>query len=167
MSTIGSQPVGSTSGGTNTLTNPKAQLGVNDFISMMVTQLQNQDPLSPESNSDLMQQMSQIGQMQASTQLETTLTTVAMQSNLAAAGNLIGKTVQGVDATSGAAVQGVVDSVKVVNNSVSLELDSGNELSMSNVTAISPGPSATTPATPAATAPTTPTQPAATAPIAN
>jgi flagellar basal-body rod modification protein FlgD len=162
MSTIASQPVGSTSGGTNTLTNPKAQLGVNDFINMMVTQLQNQDPLSPESNSDLMQQMSQIGQMQASTQLETTLTTVALQTNLAAAGNLIGKTVQGLDST-GAQLQGVVDSVKVANNSVSLELDNGSELSMSNVTAISPGPSA---ATGAASSPT-PTQPAATAPLGN
>jgi flagellar basal-body rod modification protein FlgD len=161
MSTIASQPVGSTSSGTNTLPNPNAQLNVNDFISMMVTQLQNQDPLSPESNSDLMQQMSQIGQMQASTQLETTLTTVAMQTNLAAAGNLIGKMVQGVDSTSGAAVQGVVDSVKVVNNSVSLELDSGSELSMSNVTAISPATTATAPAT----TPTTPTAPAATTPM--
>jgi flagellar basal-body rod modification protein FlgD len=139
MSTIGAT---SPTTSKNTLTNPKGQLNVNDFINMMVTQLQNQDPLSPESNSDLMQQMSQIGQLQNSSQLQTTLTNLGLQTNLAAAGNLIGKTVQGLDST-GAQQQGIVNSVKVVNNSVSLELDNGVELSMSNVTAISGAAAAT------------------------
>jgi flagellar basal-body rod modification protein FlgD len=150
-------PASSSSGGTNTLQNPNAQLNVNDFINMMVTQLQNQDPLSPESDSDLMSQMSQIGQLQTSTQLQSTLTTLGLQTNLAAAGNLIGKTVQGLDA-SGAQQTGIVDSVKVVNSAVSLELDNGAELSMSNVTSITATPTA---AGPAATTPT------ATTPLAN
>ena len=156
-------PSSSSSGGTNTLQNPNSQLNVNDFINMMVTQLQNQDPLSPESDSDLMQQMSQIGQLQTATQLQTTLTTLGLQTSLAAAGNLIGKTVQGLD-SNGAQQTGVVDSVQVVNSTVSLQLDTGSVLSMSNVTSITPTPTAaTTATTPAAPA----TTPAATAPLGN
>jgi flagellar basal-body rod modification protein FlgD len=165
MSAIGSTPLVSpsttSSGGTNTLQNPNSQLNVNDFINMMVTQLQNQDPLSPESDSDLMSQMSQIGQLQTSTQLQSTLTTLGLQTSLASAGNLIGKTVQGLDST-GAPQSGVVDSVKVANNAVSLELDTGAELSMSNVTSITATPTAAGPAATSATPAST-----ATAPLGN
>ena len=50
-----------------------ASLSPTDFLNMMVTQLQNQDPLNPTSSSDLLAQMSQIGQLQASTTLQSSL----------------------------------------------------------------------------------------------
>jgi len=122
--------------GTNELPNKSLGLKATDFINMMVTQLQNQDPLQPTSNQDLLAQMSQIGQMQAATDLQTSLKTISLQNNISSAGNLIGKMVAGQD-ERGAPLNGLVNSVKVVDGAVSLELDNGKELSLSNVTGIS------------------------------
>lgn len=122
--------------GTHQLPNKSMGLKATDFINMMVTQLQNQDPLQPTSNQDLLAQMSQIGQMQAATDLQTSLKTISLQNNISSAGNLIGKMVTGQD-ERGAPLNGLVNSVKVVDGAVSLELDNGKELSLSNITGIS------------------------------
>src|SRR5690348_10648912 len=83
-----------------------------DFIKMMVTQLQNQDPTQPTSSDQLLSQMSEIGQLQANNTLQTTLQSMITQSQMGSAGNLIGKQVGGSD-DYGNDVTGVVDSVKV------------------------------------------------------
>jgi flagellar basal-body rod modification protein FlgD len=117
------------------------QLKTDDFINMMLTQLQNQDPLNPASNADLMAQMAQIGQLQNNSQLQELLTSLASQSQIGSAGNLIGKTVQGLDDNNDK-VQGLVTSVQIAGNKISLELDSGKVLALDNVTYIAPGPTA-------------------------
>jgi flagellar basal-body rod modification protein FlgD len=114
-------------------------LNPEDFIKMMITQLQNQDPMQPAKNEELLAQMSQIGQLQSSTQLQSSLKTLVMQSNIGAAGNLIGKMVQGLD-EKGAPLQGLVNSVRVQDDQVSLELDTGKTLAMTNVTSIATAP---------------------------
>lgn len=111
-----------------------------DFIKMMVTQLQNQDPMQPTSNQDLLAQMSQIGQLETSTQLQTVLQGLALQTQIGSASSLIGKSVQGMDANNNT-IQGLVTSVKVQSDGVSLELDNGQALSLSRVTAIGSGSS--------------------------
>jgi flagellar basal-body rod modification protein FlgD len=119
--------------------NSKMQLSATDFIKMMVTQLQNQDPTQPASSDQLLAQMSQIGQLQASTALQTSLSGLVMQNQIGAAGNLIGKSVQGMDAQNNT-VSGVVNSVRVQQNQVFLELDNSHELPLGNVTTIAPAP---------------------------
>jgi flagellar basal-body rod modification protein FlgD len=113
-----------------------------DFISMMVTQLENQDPTQPMSNSDLLQQISQIGQLQSSDSLQTTLQSMQLQTNLGSGAALLGKNVQGTDANSNA-VSGVVNSLQVSGNTVTLQLDSGNSLPLANVTTVAAGNPAT------------------------
>jgi flagellar basal-body rod modification protein FlgD len=120
------------------------QLSPSDFINMMVTQLQNQDPLDPTKNQDLLAQMSQIGQIQSTTQLQDLMKNMSLQSSLGAAGGLIGKMVTGLD-ENGANLSGQVTSVGVAGTDVSLELDNGKTLKLASVTGISPAP--TTPAT--------------------
>src|SRR5256885_9535440 len=93
------------------------QLKSEDFIKMMVTQLQNQDPLEPAKNDQLLAQMSQIGQLQSSTQLQDSLKGLVIQNQIGAAGNLIGKNVQGMDDQNND-VHGVVNSVRVQQDSV-------------------------------------------------
>jgi len=102
---------------------------------MMVTQLQQQDPTKPADNSQLLAQMSQIGQLQASNTLTDSLKGMVLQNQIGSAGNLIGKSVQGLDDTN-ATVTGMVNSVKVEGNDVFLELDNGNKLALSRVTSI-------------------------------
>jgi flagellar basal-body rod modification protein FlgD len=128
----------------NQVKSSKGQLKPEDFIKMMLTQLQNQDPLEPAKNQELLAQMSQIGQLQTSTQLQETLKGLTLQSQIGSAGNLIGKLVQGLDDQNDN-VTGLVNSVRVENNQVFLELDNGKTLSMGNVTAIASAPAARAP----------------------
>ena len=126
--------------------NSNFNLKPEDFINMMITQLQNQDPLQPTSSQDLLGQMSQIGQLQSSTLLQDSLKSFMLQSQIAAAGNLIGKTVQGMDDANNT-VSGAVQSVRVQAGSIYLALDSGATLGLNRVTAITPGATTTGPAT--------------------
>jgi flagellar hook assembly protein FlgD len=110
---------------------------------MMITQLQNQDPLNPTSSSDLLAQMSQIGQLQSTTSLQSSLQSFGLQTSISSASSMIGKSVQGLDVNSNP-ISGVVTSVQVQSGNVSLELDNGSTLALANVSSISPGPSGTT-----------------------
>src|SRR5882757_1754245 len=72
-------------------------LKTEDFIKMMITQLQNQDPMQPAKNEELLAQMSQIGQLQTSTELQESLKSMTLQNQIGSSSNLIGKEVEGLD----------------------------------------------------------------------
>ena len=124
-------------GGTQRASKNAYNLKTEDFIKMMITQLQNQDPTEPVKNEQLLAQMSQISQLQSSTTLTTTLESMTLQNQIGSASSLIGKVVKGLDA-DGDPVDGLVNSIKVVDNKVQLQLDNGKALSMSNVSEIAP-----------------------------
>ncbi len=114
------------------------------------------------SNSELLQQVSQIGQLQSQTQLQTTLQGLALQNQIGSASNLIGKAVAGNDANNNQ-VGGIVTSVSVANNNVTLNLDSGQTMPMANVTEITTinpvtGAASTTSTTPVTAAGPLPSQ---------
>ena len=127
--------------GTKSLTSTSGLGGYNlkpsDFIKMMVTELQNQDPTKPASNQELLAQMSQIGQLQSSNTLQTTLQGLSLQGQIGSSANLIGKNVSGLD-DNDKPVTGTVTSVRVVSNKAYLELDSGKELDISRVGTVAP-----------------------------
>jgi flagellar basal-body rod modification protein FlgD len=147
MSTINSSifstpSTGTSSVGSNTLQSTNSTLSPSDFISLLVTQLQNQDPTQPMDNTTLLTQLSQIGQLESSDSLQTTLQGITLQSSIGSAGNMIGKSVQGLD-DNGNSVSGIVTSIQVQNQSVYLSLDSGASLQLGNVEQIAPGNSTT------------------------
>ena len=119
-----------------------------NFIQLMVTQLQNQDPMSPASDSDLLSQMSNIGSLESSTDLQTTMKSVTLQTQVGSASALIGKSVTGINSAN-KSVTGTVDSVSVSGTDVNLKLDSGDTVSVSNLSSING-----TPTTPPTTPPT-------------
>jgi flagellar basal-body rod modification protein FlgD len=119
----------------NTVRSKNMELKSEDFIKMMITQLQNQDPMEPAKNGELLAQMSQIGQLQSSTAVQEGLKGMVLQNQIGSAGNLIGKTVQGLDAKN-EPVTGLVNSVRVESDGVYLELDSGKKLALGRVTSI-------------------------------
>ncbi len=126
----------------NTIKSKNFELKAEDFIKMMITQLQNQDPMEPAKNEELLAQMSQIGQLQSSTMMQESLKGLVMQNQIGSAGNLIGKTVQGLD-DKNEPINGIVNSVRVEGDKLFLELDSGKRLSMERVTGIATAPLAT------------------------
>ena len=127
---------GGTSGPTGTQSSKKNfALKTEDFIKMMITQLQNQDPMEPAKNQELLAQMSQIGQLQSATTLQESLKGMVTQNQIGSAAGLIGKSVDGLDAADDP-VSGVVTSVRVATDGVSLELDNGKTLPLGRVTSI-------------------------------
>jgi flagellar basal-body rod modification protein FlgD len=128
-------PAGSSSTSLNTMTG-------GDFLKLMIQQLQQQDPLNPTDSNQLLTQMSQISNLQSNNSMVTSLSGLTLQQSIGAGGNLIGKTINGID-DNGNVQQGIVTSVRVVNKKVRLELDSGGDLAMENVTQIA-GTSAST-----------------------
>ena len=131
--------VGSTSSSNTSSTSKGYGLKTEDFINMMVTQLQNQDPLEPAKNEALLAQMSQIGQLESATQLQDSLKSMVIQNQIGSAASLMGKTVTGL--VNDQPIDGVVTSVKVTTDGVTLELDNGYALPLNNVSEIAPTPS--------------------------
>ena len=91
------------------------EVDLNQFLQLLVTELQNQDPLDPMDNSEILAQISQIREISATDQLSDTLGSVLLGQNMATASGLIGKRVTGLteDAEN---IEGIVDRVSVVLN---------------------------------------------------
>jgi flagellar basal-body rod modification protein FlgD len=130
--------VGSSGSSTTTSSSsvpPNLNLNTGDFLNMMMKQLENQDPLNPTNSDQLMSQMSAIGQMESSSNLDTTLSNLGTQTQIGSASSLMGKQVQGIDLNNNS-VTGVVTAVQVASTGVSLQLDSGDTLALSNISSI-------------------------------
>ncbi len=85
---------------------------MNTFLKLMITELQNQDPLNPTDNAALLEQIGQIRSISANDQLVSTLSSFSNTQELTTASNLIGKKVSGLD-INGKEIDGEVSSVSV------------------------------------------------------
>ena len=114
MSRIGetSSSTSSSSSSSGTKGNDFRDVDLNQFLSLLITEMQNQDPLNPTSNSEFLQQVSQIRSIGATNQLTESLTALTSGSGLSTASNLIGKEIDAID-TEGKEVVGTVDKVTV------------------------------------------------------
>ncbi len=103
-----------------------------DFFGLLIAQLQSQDPLKPTDNQTLLNQMSSIRQMEQSSTLTKTLSSLAAEQRFGSTSGLIGQFVEGALKDSGGnsvAVNGVVTSVRYEDDgSAILELHNGREL---------------------------------------
>ncbi len=98
------------SGKSNALEN----LNTSQFLDLMIAELQNQDPMNPMDNAQMIEQIGQIRQIDASSKLTTTLQSVLMGQNVSTASSLIGKTINGLD-TDGNKVSGEVERVTITD----------------------------------------------------
>ncbi len=103
-----------------------------DFIRIMFTELANQDPFAPSDSSALLDQMNSIRSIESNIQLIDRLDTLVFENKLSSAATLIGKNVQGLT-DDGFRVDGIVTTVLRHGDEVSLELESGWQLSIDNI----------------------------------
>jgi flagellar basal-body rod modification protein FlgD len=111
-----------------------------DFFKILVTELQQQDPLQPGKTSDLIGQVSQIRSIELSQNLTDALTQITRHQRVAGASELIGKfvtaTLTGTDGTS-QEVSGLVTGVRFdPDGTAVLELDTGQSVPAESVTRI-------------------------------
>lgn len=92
--------------------NDLRDVDLDQFLRLMITELQHQDPLNPMDNSQLLQQITQIREIGATNQLSETLQSVLTGQTLATGGSLLGRRVEAI-ATDGTTVTGKVDRVTV------------------------------------------------------
>jgi flagellar basal-body rod modification protein FlgD len=78
----------------------------NDFLKLLVAQMENQDPMSPQSDTDMAAQMAQFTSLTQSTAMSGSLS--ALQAN-----SLIGSTVTVQTDSTGDTASGIVTSVKL------------------------------------------------------
>lgn len=98
-----------------------SDLDENAFLELLVCQLQNQDPLNPTDNSEMIAQLAQFSSLEQMTNLNTSFETLSGnvdQLSFVSANALIGQTVTGSDANgdaySGEVTQVVMDSTNGV-----------------------------------------------------
>jgi flagellar basal-body rod modification protein FlgD len=110
-----------TNSSTSTLPRSINDLDLGTFLDLMIAELQNQDPLNPLDNKDMLAQISQLREVGATDQLTKTLESVLLGQNIASATNLIGADITALS-NDGQNVEGSVGRVEIVDGSPKLHV---------------------------------------------
>jgi len=161
-------PITSTTGGitpaaSSTTANDLAGISGNDFMQVLIKQLQFQDPLKPMDNQQMVQQMATIRELETNTRLSSKLSQLSDQQRFSGATALMGKHVQGSTQDADGNVysaEGVVKSIRFTDTGdIVLELDNGQSLPLTKLQQVLDGTTTnTTNASGTAGAPGTTTQ---------
>ena len=84
------------------------ELGKDDFLKLLITQMSNQDPLSPMENTEFIAQMAQFTSLEQMTNMSQNFEKMAAMINSSEAQSLLGHTVQ-IDLGAEQATTGVVE----------------------------------------------------------
>jgi flagellar basal-body rod modification protein FlgD len=122
-------------------------LGKDDFLKILITQLQNQDPTSPMDDKEFIAQMAQFSSLEQMQNLNTSMTnliSLQTQSNLISYGQFIGQEVNwskietdnagNSTVTSG---NGKVNSIAYTEDSVVFTLEDGTKVTPANISSMS------------------------------
>jgi flagellar basal-body rod modification protein FlgD len=112
--------------------NAFSSLTSESFVKIIFSELGHQDPLQPNDSKALLEQLSSLRNIQSSMDLSSSMGSLVAQNQLAAASNLIGKSVSGVSENN-ERITGVVKSVSRTSDGATLNLVSGQKIKMNNV----------------------------------
>jgi flagellar basal-body rod modification protein FlgD len=117
--------------GTGSERTVKSDLGKDDFLRLLVTQLQNQDPLKPMEDKEFISQMAQFSSLE---QMQNLTKTMMFQS----AATLIGQDIKGeVNGENGTElIYGRVTSAREISGEMYVTLTNGNQLKVSDIKTI-------------------------------
>ncbi|MGA2059208.1 MAG: flagellar hook capping FlgD N-terminal domain-containing protein [Thermoguttaceae bacterium] len=136
MSTSSITSASSTTSQQATYADPLQNVTMSDFLNLLVTELQNQDPMNPMDDTQILQEVSQIKEIESNQRLSDTLTSMQTQQDLVAASTMLQKTVTGL-ADSGSTVTGQVDKVTVDSSGVKVCVGS-DTISLANISEVDP-----------------------------
>ena len=108
------------------------ELGKDDFLKLLITQMQNQDPTSPMENTEFIAQMAQFSSLEQMTNMSTAFEKMASFINASEAASTLGKTVQLT--VGGNQVEGVVE--QATRGAEPQILVNGNFYTMDKISAI-------------------------------
>jgi len=108
--------------------NPAATLGQNDFLKLMIAQLQAQNPLEPANSNEYVSELAQFTQVEQTTNL-------ANASELSSAVQLIGHEVT-YNSPSGATSSGTVQSVQSSASGTTVTVEGVPGITLSSITEV-------------------------------
>lgn len=120
LSTTGTGSATGTSGSTTAATSTGASqtMGATDFLSLLTTELKNQDPLNPVDSTQSVAQLAQFSALQATTSLASNFSNFESNFAVSQASGLLGQTVTVATTDTGGNAgtsTGVVKAIAVVN----------------------------------------------------
>lgn len=135
--TVGTNSAGQAETSTHgsTISNNTLSLNTNEFLNLMMDELQNQDPLNP-SSSDPTQYLTELAQMTSVEQETNTATntqTTAQAQSVSQAIGLIGDSVTYLDSATGNKISGTVASVQITSSGPTLTIGGATGIDLGSI----------------------------------
>lgn len=116
-------------------------LGKNDFLNLLVTQMQNQDPLNPMDNQAMLSQMAQFSSLEQMSNLNDTMKSANEVSAFMDATKLLGTQIEMLNPSapigSNQTLTAKVESISYSANGPILKLDNGLTASVTDIVKVS------------------------------
>ncbi|MGQ9649218.1 MAG: flagellar hook assembly protein FlgD [Phycisphaerae bacterium] len=131
-----------TAGSTAQTTTQRDVSGISgqDFMKILIKQLQLQDPFEPMTNQEMISQMATIRELEMNTRLTERLEQLTDQQRVASASGLIGRQIKGVVTDSNGneyELEGLVTGIEFTSNGeILLRLDNGLRLPITSLTEV-------------------------------
>lgn len=109
-------------------------LGQDAFFKILITQLQNQDPLNPMEDREFVSQMAEFSSLEKNEKIYSLLEDKLGSNQVIDNSNLIGKEITA--SVEGVEMDGIVEAVKSSDDKVLAVLDSGSEIEINNITQV-------------------------------
>lgn len=106
-----------------------------EFISLLVTQLQNQDPLEPVKQEEYLGQLAQFSTLEGIEKLNANFAQLLQLQQLTQGTELLGRKVSFTDPLSGQSHEGLVDAVDVSNGQIALSVE-GRQVGLDQVASV-------------------------------
>jgi flagellar basal-body rod modification protein FlgD len=100
-------------------------LDYNDFLQLMVAQLQNQDPLNPTDSSQFMAQIAEFSNVEQGINANSKLDQLLVNSNISQASTMIGLQLTSSDGTTG-----IIQSVRIDSSGSTAILTNGKQVTI-------------------------------------
>ena len=111
-----------------------SSVGQNQFLQLMVKQLQSQDPLNPTDSGQMLAQLAQFSTLSGMEQLNTSFSDMLSLQEITQGSSLIGKQVSYKN-SSGTTVSGSVSSVGLTDGKIALQVN-GDSVNLSQIVGV-------------------------------
>lgn len=114
---------GTSTSDTSSTSQSAPTLNYNDFLQLMIAQLQNQDPLNPTDSSQFMSQIAEFSNVEQGINANSKLDQLLVNSNISQASTMIGLQITGTDGTTG-----IIQSVRIDSSGSTAVLTDGTKV---------------------------------------
>ena len=122
--------------GQSTVNDAWGDVSLESFIKLLIVELQNQDPLDPMNNKEILEQMSQIREIESNQKLTDTLESVMLGQTVSTAAALLGRTISALS-DDAEWIRGEVEKISIEDGIPKLHIGS-DVVDLKNVSEILP-----------------------------